>query len=435
MYYRFPAPECVCERVMVQIFRFAALRPEPTLAPWIAAVPYDVVSTEEAREEIDKNPLSFLRVSRSDAELMDIPAHDPRVYVRARENFDRMIAEGQLLRDPVPGLYIYRIEQGADHFIGLCCCLGTEDYVENHIKRHELTRYDKEEDRTCHIDSVNAHNGPVVLLFRDKENVSQYLESLSGDNQKPVSEVLTEQGFRHRVYRITDTKALSHLEGMFSLVPSLYIADGHHRAKSAVNVAERRRKEGRYTEDAGKFMGVIFAENRVRVHGYSRLVADLGPFTTDGFLGALGRLFTITPCEGVDTCGYHIPPRAKNAANLHVIHMYLEGKWYECSCPIDPSADPISSLDVEVLQKGVLERLLLIKDPRADPRLQYLGGARPLSDLTEKVDSGEFKLAFSMQPVLVSSVLSIADAGGIMPPKSTWFEPKLLSGLTIHPID
>lgn len=420
---------------MVHISRFAALRPEPSLASRIAAVPYDVVSTEEAREEIVRNSLSFLRVSRSDAELPDIPPHDPRVYARARENFDRMIAKGQLLRDTSPGMYVYRIEQGGDHFIGLCCCLDVQDYVENRIKRHELTRYDKEEDRTCHIEAVNAHNGPVVLLFRDEENVSRYLEAISGDDTRLVSDVRTPQGFRHRVYRIGSGKELADLEAFFSRVPALYIADGHHRAKSAVNVAERRKKEGRFTEEAGKFMGVIFAENRVRVHGYSRLVTDLGPFTAERFLEALRRIFTVVPCTGVDTGGYHIPPRSKDAGTLHVIHMYLGRQWYECSCPKDPTADPISSLDVEVLQKGVLERLLRITDPRADPRLQYLGGARPLSDLTERVDSGEFRVAFSMQPVKVSSVLSIADAGGIMPPKSTWFEPKLLSGLTIHPID
>jgi len=420
---------------MVQISRFAALRPEPALASRIAAVPYDVVSTEEAKEEIEKNPLSFLRVSRSDAELPDISSHDARVYARARENFDQMIADGRLLRDSSPGMYVYRIEQGDDHFIGLCSCLEVQDYAENRIKRHELTRYDKEEDRTCHIDAVNAHNGPVVLLFRDTENISRYLEALAGDGQEPISDVRTLQGFRHRVYRVTDEKTLSDLEARFARIPSLYIADGHHRAKSAVNVAERRKAEGRFTEGAGKFMGVIFAENRVRVHGYSRLVTDLGPFTPEGFLEALRRLFTVAPCPDVNTGGYHIPPRIPDADSRHVIHMYLEHQWYECSCPTDRMADPISSLDVEILQKRVLEKLLLIRDPRADPRLQYLGGARPLSDLTERVDSGEFRVAFSMQPVKVSAVLSIADAGGIMPPKSTWFEPKLLSGLTIHPID
>jgi uncharacterized protein (DUF1015 family) len=420
---------------MVHIFRFAALRPDPCLVPMIAAVPYDVVSAEEAREEIAKNPLSFLRVSRSDAGLPDLPPDDPRVYAQARENFSHMIGTGRLCRDPAPGMYVYRIEQGCDHFTGLCCCLDVRDYQENRIRRHELTRYDKEADRTNHIDAVNAHNGPVVLLYRDAEGISAYIESLIHDNDAPDAEVRTAQGALHRIYRIRSGATLARLETLFSQVPTLYIADGHHRAKSAANVAERRKREGRFTEEAGRFMGVLFAESLVRVHGYSRLVTDLGPYTPATFLEALGREFAVSSCRRVDTQGYHIPPRREHPENLHVIHMYLDRQWYECSVAKDPAADAIRSLDVEVLQEKVLEGLLGITDPRGDPRLQYLGGARPLSDLAERVDSGGFAVAFSMQPVRVETVLSIADSGGIMPPKSTWFEPKLLSGLIIHPID
>jgi uncharacterized protein (DUF1015 family) len=420
---------------MVQVFCFAAVRPEPSLAPKIAAVPYDVVSREEAAEEIRKNPLSFLRVSRADAELFGIPPYDPQVYRRAQENFTRMIDCGQLYRDPVPGMYIYRVQQGQDCFIGLCCCLGVRDYHENRIRRHELTRYDKEEDRTNHTDAVNAHNGPVVLLYRDDDGISTFLESVILGRSTPDAEVLTAQGALHQIFVVKDSRVLSGLTSLFTRVPSLYIADGHHRARSAVNVAERRKREGRFTEEAGRFMGVLFAENQVRVHGYSRLVTDLGSYTPTGFLKALGYGFSITPCRAVDTSGYHIPPQAGNTSGLHVIHMYLAGQWYECTAPKLPGADPISALDVEVLQKKVLEGLLGISDPRGDARLQYLGGARPLSDLEEKVDSREYAVAFSMQPVNVGTVLAIADSGGIMPPKSTWFEPKLLSGLTIHLID
>ncbi|WP_292521786.1 DUF1015 family protein [Methanoculleus sp.] len=420
---------------MVQVYRFAAVRPERQYFEKIPSVPYDVVTAAEARECIEKNPQSFLRVSRPDAELPDLPPNDDRVYQRAREVFLGMLEDGRLQQDPEPGMYVYRAVQDGEEFVGLVCCVGTEDYENRTIRRHELTRYDKEEDRTRHIDVVGANTGLVFLLYRDPGEVFSYVHSLMG-TAEPDGSTTTGSGVLHEVYRVTDEGTLSRLEELFATVPAVYIADGHHRAKSAVNVAERRRNEGRFTEETGKFMVVLFAHDRVRIHGYSRLVTDLGNYTLPGLIDALLTAgWDVRPYGKVDASGYQIPPLAAGDAPIHVMHFYLQGTWYEVSRPVADPTDLIGSLDVSVLQKEVLEGMLGITDPRGDPRLHYMGGAKPLSALEKLVDAGEYALAIAMQPVRVETVLSIADADGVMPPKSTWFEPKLLSGLVIHTID
>jgi len=420
---------------MVQIYRFAAVRPGQQYAEEIPSVPYDVVTAEEARECIEKNPLSFLRVSRPDAELPDLPPHDDRVYRRAREVFDGMLEDGLMQQDPEPGMYVYRAVQDGEEFVGLVCCVATEDYENRRIRRHELTRYDKEEDRTRHIDAVGANTGLVFLLYRDPGEIFPYVHSLI-DAAGPDGSTTTASGVLHQVYRVTDEAVLSRLEDLFANVPETYIADGHHRAKSAVNVAERRRSDGRFSEEAGKFMVVLFAHDRVRIHGYSRLVTDLGEYTLPGLVDALFTAgWEIRPYGKVDASGYQITPLTTGDVPIHVMHFYLQGTWYEVSRPVSDPTDLIGSLDVSVLQKDVLEGLLGIADPRGDPRLHYMGGAKPLSALEKLVDSGEYAFAVAMQPVRVETVLAIADANGVMPPKSTWFEPKLLSGLVIHTID
>jgi uncharacterized protein (DUF1015 family) len=262
---------------MVRIYRFFGVRPEKSVAQVIAAVPYDVVTTGEAREIIAKNSRSFLRVSRPDAELSDIPPQDDRIYQRARQNFIALIKDGLMRRDPSPGMYLYRIQQGGDTFLGLCCCLDVEDYRNNHIRRHEQTRYDKEEDRTRHIDAVRAHNGPVVILYRNSRDISSFIELQAAAQGGPDAEVRTEQGAVHQIFRITGPHELAWIEQFFLTVPSLYIADGHHRAKAAVNVADRRIAAGESAEgEVSRFMAVMFAHDRVKIHGYSRLLTDLG---------------------------------------------------------------------------------------------------------------------------------------------------------------
>jgi uncharacterized protein (DUF1015 family) len=421
---------------LVKVYRFFGVRPDRTAAQEIAAVPYDVVNAEEARAIIKKKPQSFLRVSRPDAEMPDIPAQDARVYQRAKENFDALVAQGLMQQDAAPGMYLYRVRQNGDTFLGLCCCLDVEDYRNGTIRRHEQTRYDKEEDRTRHIETTKTHNGPVVLLYRDPGTIFSFLHSLLTPATVPDAEVRGEQCGIHQIFRITDPAILSRIELEFQKVPSLYIADGHHRAKASVNVADRRIAAGLSADgEVAHFMGVMFAQDRVRIHGYSRLLSDLGTFTPVTFLAELGKYFEVTPYGNVRGTEYNIPPRIKKPERYHIMHMYLAGKWYECVRLLEKNAAPLDSLDVAVLQTYVLEGLLKITDPRGDTRLQYLGGARPVADLEKLVDLGKYQLAFAMQPVKVGTVLSIADAGGVMPPKSTWFEPKLLSGLVVHTFD
>ena len=421
---------------LVKIFRFAGVRPGRASAPEIAAVPYDVVTAEEARAIIAKKPRSFLRVSRPDAEMPGIRPDDARVYQRASDNFNALISEGLMQKDTDPGLYLYRVRQNGDTFLGLCCCLDVEDYRNNTIRRHEQTRYDKEEDRTRHIEATKTHNGPVVLLYRDTNNLFSSLNMIITPATMPDAEVKSEQGGIHQIFRITDPVVLSRIEELFLTVPSLYIADGHHRAKASVNVADRRIAADKSADgEVSHFMGVMFAHNRVRIHGYSRLLVDLGRFTPVTFLEELGKYFEIKPYGNVRGAEYNIAPKIKKPENFHVVHMYLAGQWYECSRLREKRAVPLDALDVEVLQTYVLEGLLGITDPRGDSRLQYLGGARPVADLEKLVDLGKYQLAFAMQPVKIETVLSIADAGGVMPTKSTWFEPKLLSGLVVHTFD
>lgn len=416
---------------MVVLNRFTALRPEHSKTAVIPSVPYDVVSTEEAREDLRKNPDSFFRVIRSEALLPGLAPDDGRVYETAKENFDDMVARGLFVRDQEPGMYLYRVKQGGAIYTGLVACPSVDDYSDNRIRRHEHTRYDKEKDRTRHIDTTNAHTGLVVLLYRDPGEIFEYLDSIVPDRE-PDAWVKTGQGVVHEIFRVTDEAQLARIEEMFAGVDALYIADGHHRAKSAVTVAEQRRSLGTYTPGAGMFMAILFAENRVRIHGYSRLVTDLGSYTPESFLHRLEDFFDVKPYGAIDDTVFCIPPLRESHVPVHIVHMYLGGVWYELSRPVANPDDPVNSLDVAMLQETVMEGLLGIRDPRGDPRLQYLGGARPLGDLQQKVDSGEFAVAFSMQPVPIATVLSIADRGGIMPPKSTWFEPKLLSGLVVH---
>ena len=418
---------------MVRIYCFSGVRPTRECAQAIAAVPYDVVTAEEARRIIEKKPDSFLRVSRPDAELPGIDPHDDRVYERAHENFAALQTSGKIRKDTEPGMYAYRVIQNGDTFLGLCCCLDVEDYRQNLIRRHEQTRYDKEEDRTRHIETVKAHNGPVVLLYRNSGDIYSLINAQISKGAIPDAEVRTDDGGIHQIFRITDLQILNQFEQQFSNLKSIYIADGHHRAKAALNVADRRIAANIPSDtEVFRFMGVMFAADKVKIHGYSRLLTDLGMYSHDTFLDDLKKYFEVVPYGRVDGRGYNIKPKIKKPERYHIVHMYLGGQWYECTRLLEKNATPLDSLDVAVLQQWVLEGMLGITDPRGDARLQYLGGARPVADLERLVDNGQYRLAFAMQPVLVETVLSIADAGGIMPPKSTWFEPKLLSGLVVH---
>jgi uncharacterized protein (DUF1015 family) len=317
---------------MVRIYDFCGVRPERSAAQSIAAVPYDVVTADEARAIIASNPGSFLRVSRPDAELPDLPPGDPRIYQRAFENFSAFVRDGRMIRDPVPSLYLYEVLQDGDRFLGLCCCLDVEEYRNNTIRRHEQTRYDKEEDRTRHIEAVKAHNGPVVLLYEENNDIHSFLESLLDARPEPLTEVSCGPGAFHRIYAITDLERVNQIKSLFSSVRTLYIADGHHRAKSAVNVVDRRVAAGLPAEGGvTRFMGVMFAHDRVKIHGYSRLLADLGPFTEQEFLRRLKRCFTVREYGAVNGNDYNIRPRIENPEKYHIVHMYFSGLWFECT--------------------------------------------------------------------------------------------------------
>ena len=312
---------------MVQIHPFAGVRPAPACAQAIPSVPYDVVSAAEARAVLAENPLSFLSVIRSDVDLPGVKPDDDRVYALAGERFRALLADGLMLQDPSPGFYVYEVSTSERSFVGIVACVEAGDYESGLIRRHEQTRYDKERDRTRHIEAVNANTGLVFLLYRDPGGLHARLEQLA--RHLPAStEVATDSGMRHRLHRVDDPSAIEALEKAFGAVDALYIADGHHRAKSAVAVAEARRASGTASAESERFMAVLFAHEHVRLHGYSRLVTDLGSLTPEACLRALRALGTVEPIDGVDEHGFHIPPRTRATGDRRVLHMYLPGQWY-----------------------------------------------------------------------------------------------------------
>lgn len=418
---------------MVQIHPFAALRPDPPLAPEVASVQYDVISAAEARECIRNNPRSFLRVSRADAELPGLPAHDGAVYHRARENLLSMEREGILVRDTEPSLYLYQVGNGGRWVTGLVCTIGIGDYEGGTIRSHELTRRDKEEDRTRHIEALNAQTGLVFLFYRDDGRTGPGIGELVPGEEPPVARVET-GGVIHRVFRIRDPAGIARAARLVLPLARLYIADGHHRAAAARNVALARRSAGRGGGEADRFMAVLFPHDQVAIHGYGRLVTDLNGLAPRELLHRISGKFRVNRCSSEE--GRGIQALGGDAPDLHLICMYLGGEWYEVSRARMPREQGSARvLDVQVLQDEILGPLLGIGNPRDDPRLQFLGGSRPAADLEERVDGGEFAVAFSLRPIGIDEVMAVADAGGILPPKSTWFEPKLRSGLLVHPLD
>ena len=416
---------------MVSVYPFKGLRPTKEAYPVLPSVPYDVISAEEAAAEIKENDKSFLRVIRPDAELPDIDPHDDAVYNRAVEMFDKFKADGLFETDDTDSYYVYKIIFQGEPYVGLISCVSVDEYKKNTIKKHELTRYDKEEDRTRHIDAVSAHTGQVFLLYKGGDDIHKKLCEIADGT--PDGEYTAKNGTKHQLFRVADPATVENITAAFAAIPNLYIADGHHRAKSSTNVCDRRASEGRLTPDAEMFMAVLFAYDSVKIYGYHRLVRDLAGLNADQFLSDLSLRFDITPIKKVDIKKNFVPAR-ETAADKHVMHLYLESQWYELTRDVDPAADAIERLDVSVLQNVVLDDMLAIFDPRGDPRISFVGGVVPLSDITKEVDSGEFAAAFIMQPVTAQQVLDVADNELIMPPKSTWFEPKLLSGMVIHEI-
>lgn len=404
---------------MLRIKAFQGLRPPPVLAAEVSCVPYDVVDRQEAAALAAGKPNSLLHVDRAE---IDLPAsadpHAPEVYATALESFIKLQKRGALLREREPCVYLYQQRMGEHVQTGLAAVCHIEDYENNLIKKHEKTRPDKEDDRARLIATLSADTGPVFLTYRDQPAVEALVAPALGT--EPLYDFAAPDGVQHTVWRIPGGQAFREA---FAAVPAAYVADGHHRTASAVRVGrERRVANAHHTgdEDYNWFLAVLFPASHLRILPYNRAIKDLGALTKDAFLDAVHRSFSVEP----DTSPVPSAPGE--------ICMYLNRRWHRLTRPPSPCADPISRLDVTVLQEKIFAGILGITDPRTSTRLDFIGGIRGTDELARRVDNGQSAVAFSMYPTTVEQLMAIADAGEIMPPKSTWFEPKLRSGLFIH---
>jgi uncharacterized protein (DUF1015 family) len=409
---------------MATLYPFRALRPRPADAARVAAVPYDVVTTDEARALADDNPLSFLRVSRAEIELP--PDTDPycdEVYRRAAANFDTLKGRALVLEDE-PSLYFYRLRMDRHVQVGLAACFSLDEYDRDIVKKHERTRRDKEDDRTRHMIALGAQTGPVFLTYRASADIT---DVAAGATKAPaLYDFTASDGVQHTIWKVTAADR-DVLVSAFRRIPALYIADGHHRAASAARARDAllARGQPRGAGDDADYttvLAVAFPHDQVQILAYHRIVKDLGGLSGDGFLAAVRARFTVEAGPGV--------PRARGD-----IAMYFGHAWHTLRPKAPPpAADAIASLDVSVLQEQLLAPVLGIADVRTDKRIDFVGGARGIGALEDAVDSGRAAVAFSLFPVGVAELIAVSDAGAIMPPKSTWFEPKLRDGLLIHRI-
>ncbi|MBO6168049.1 MAG: DUF1015 domain-containing protein [Kiritimatiellae bacterium] len=387
---------------------FAALRPNKEDAAEVASVPYDVVDTAEAKALAEGNAKSFLHVSRPE---IDMPAgtdpSSPEAYAQAKKALDSLVAQGVLVKDEKPRFFAYRQKMGGHVQTGIVACFDTQEYLAGTIKQHEKTRKDKEDDRTRHIEILKAHTGPAFLTYRDMPEIDARVEEAT--KAEPLYSFTAPDGIAHIVWELP----CEGVEELFAKVDVAYIADGHHRSAAASRYAREHGFEG----ESRWFMAVAFPASQLKILSYNRLVADLNGLSTEAFLEKVAEKFAIG---------------AKGERNCR---MYLAGKWHDLSWSIPDGADTVSRLDVSYLQDNLLAPVLGIGDPRTDKRISFMGGIRGDEALAEKVDSGEAAVAFAMEPVTVEEMMAIADAGAIMPPKSTWFEPKLRSGLFIHTVE
>lgn len=412
---------------MATIRPFMAIRPAANYAKDVAALPYDVMNSEEAREMVKDKPWSFLHVDKAEVDLpVGTDIYSPEVYAKAKENLDNMVANGVMGQDLLPNLYIYRLTMNGKSQTGLVCCTSVDEYIDGTIKKHELTRADKEADRIRHVDTLNANTGSIFLAYKENPDAKAIIDGWTAA-VAPVYDFVSEDGIGHTVWIIDSDTEIGMLVQSFQNVENLYIADGHHRNASAVKVALKRREaKPDYTgeEEFNYYLSVLFAADDLYIMDYNRVVKDLNGYDTVGFLEEIGKKFIIEPYEGE---GPYKPEE------LHTFGLYLDGKWFKMIAKEEIiTDDPVLGLDVSILQKELLEPVLAIGDPRTDKRIDFVGGIRGLKELERRVDSGEMKLAFSMFPTSMAELMDVADEGMTMPPKSTWFEPKLRSGLFIH---
>ncbi|MDE5973352.1 MAG: DUF1015 family protein [Eubacterium sp.] len=407
------------------VFRgFKAFRPAEKNQSLIPALPYDVMSSDEAREMVKDNPLSFLHIDKAE---IDLPSgtdlYDKAVYEKAKENLINLEKNGDLIQDSVPCLYIYKQVMNGRSQIGIVGCASIDDYINNVIKKHEHTLAKKEQDRINHVNTCDANTGPIFLTYRKNDEISSIVNNWISDN-KPVYD-FTSDGVNQTVWVVDDSDTVGKLSALFGTVPAMYIADGHHRCASAVRVGEMRRKANPdYTgdEEFNYFLAVAFPDEELEIMDYNRVVKDLNGLDENEFITAISKSFEVEKTDG----------RCK-PSDKHTFGMYLNKQWYSLKAKSDiiNEADPVERLDVSILQNYLLDAVLGIKNPKTDDRIDFIGGIRGLAELEKRADS-DMQLAFAMYPTTVDDLMAIADAGLIMPPKSTWFEPKLLSGLFIH---
>ncbi|ATL46159.1 hypothetical protein COR50_02685 [Chitinophaga caeni] len=404
---------------MAKIQPFAALRPKVDVASKVAARPYDVLSSDEAKAEASGNPHSFYHVSKSE---IDLPAgtdiHSPEVYAKAAENLKALRENGTLIQENQPCYYIYKLIMHGRSQVGLVCVSSVDDYNNDIIKKHEFTRPEKEQDRINHITATRAQTGNVFLAYNDVPSINSIIDSWQ-EHHSPVYDFVAEDGITHTIWVMNEPGTVQEITKLFaSEVPCTYIADGHHRAASAALVHNSLQSEA-----SAWFLTTIFPASQLAILDYNRVVKDLNGHSKEEFLSALEYDFTI---EAVG----HSP---KKPAMLHEFGMYLDKTWYHLVAREGTyTTDPIGVLDVTILQNNVLDKLLGIKDPRTDKRIDFVGGIRGLEALIKRVDSGEMQVAFALYPVTIQQLFDISDSGNVMPPKSTWFEPKLRDGLLTH---
>lgn len=413
---------------MAKITPFCALRPKADLAAQIAALPYDVYTREEAHREVQRHPLSFLKIDRAETQMAPgVDLYAEEVYQKAAGTLREMIDEGSFEKEEKPCLYVYELTRNGHTQTGLVACVSVREYEEGKIKKHENTRAQKEEDRVRHIDACQAQTGPIFLAYRQREEIRILLQEVK--KEKPLYDFLSEDDILHRVWSISNTEKISQFVKAFSFVDSLYIADGHHRAASAVRVANmRRKKEGRAYDTLSspeyeRFLAVLFPDQELTILDYNRWVQDLNGNTTEEFLQKVEERFTLQ----------HLPA-GKHPEKKGTFTMYLQGNWYLLQKK-EPQTetDLIAQLDVSLLQNELLAPVLGIKDPKTDPRISFVGGVRGLEELVRLSDENG-GVSFALFPTSMDELLAVADAGKLMPPKSTWFEPKLRSGLFLHQI-
>ena len=412
---------------MAKIKPFKGVRPPKDLITKVASRPYDVLNSEEARKEAEGNEKSLYHIIKPE---IDFPAgtdeHDPRVYDKAVENFNKFQKEGWLVQDSEEKYYIYAQTMDGRTQYGLVVCAHMEDYMTGVIKKHELTRADKEEDRMKHVRINNANIEPVFFAYPDNKELDEIVENVV-KNQKPEYDFVAEDGFGHHFWTIDDKKTIDRITELFAAMPSLYIADGHHRTAAAALVGNEKAKQNpnhRGDEEYNYFLAVCFPDNQLKIIDYNRVVKDLNGLSDADFLKALGKDFE------VKEMGTEIYKPSK----IHNFSLYLSGKCYSLNAKEGTynDNDPIGVLDVTISSNLILNKILGIKDLRTDKRIDFVGGIRGLGELKKRVDSGEMKMALALYPVSMKQLIDIADSGNIMPPKTTWFEPKLRSGLVIH---